>query len=110
MLSFFATVNLFTFAGDSLSRAYVYWANERNPLWYILLSLLGSLCCLSKIGILAPLGMFFVFFANGAVYGTSTRYIDSKVAARFNLVALSIWLFVGDIGSATSKGSVAFQY
>jgi len=102
---FFATVNLFTLAGDSMSRAYVYWADERNPLWYILLSLLGGLCCLSKIGILAPLGMFFVFFANGAVYGTSTRYIDSKVAARFNLVALSIWLFVGDIGSVTGSNS-----
>ena len=52
--------------------------------------------------------MFCVFFANGAIYGTSTRYIDNAVDKRYNLIALSIWLFIGDLGSVT--GSNTYEY
>ena len=105
---FFAITNCLTFAGDTVSRKYAYWAKPRSPLLYLLLSIIGAAACLSKIAILAPLGMFCVFFANGAIYGTSTRYIDNAVDKRYNLIALSIWLFIGDLGSVT--GSNTYEY
>lgn len=44
---------------------------------------------------LAPVGIFCIFFANGAIYGTSTRFIDSHLDGKYSLVAMSVWLFVG---------------
>ena len=132
---FFAITNCLTFTGDTISRKFAYWAKPRPPFFYLLLSALGAAACLSKIAIIAPLGMFCVFFANGAIYGTSTRYIDNAVDKRYNLIgtymnsipflfpsltfffylfsrlcdeALSIWLFMGDLGSVT--GSNTYEY
>jgi hypothetical protein len=102
---FFAINNSFTFCGDTISRKFAYWAKPRHPLQYIILSITGALLCISKIAILAPIGMFLIFFANGAVYGTSTRFIDNNVDKRYNLIALSVWLFMGDIGSVTGSNT-----
>ena len=41
-----------------------------RPHWYISLSAVGAVTCLAKIPLIAPLGIFLIFFANGAVYGT----------------------------------------
>ena len=70
---------------------------------------LGTACVLSKIPLLAPVGTFFVMFANGSIYATSTRYIDSHVDKAFNVSALSVWLFVGDIGSVTGSFIAPFM-
>jgi MFS family permease len=100
---FFTVFNAFTFAGDSISRRVVYRWRPRNPLWYLILSGMGAALCLSRFPIVAPVGIFLVFFANGAIYGTSTRYIDSHIDPKFNLIALSAWLFLGDLGSVTGS-------
>jgi hypothetical protein len=100
---FFTVFNAFTFAGDSISRRVVYRWRPRNPLWFLVLSGTGAALCLSRFPVVAPIGIFLVFFANGAIYGTSTRYIDSHIDPKYNLIALSAWLFLGDLGSVTGS-------
>ena len=100
---FFTIFNAFTFAGDSISRRVVYKFRPQNPLWFLIFSAAGAAMCLSRFPIIAPIGIFCVFFANGAIYGTSTRYIDSHIDKKFNLIALSAWLFLGDLGSVTGS-------
>lgn len=101
---FFTIFNMLTFAGDSLSRRFVYHlAKSRNPLWYLAFSVVGTALCLCYLPIVAPLGIFCIFFANGAIYGTSTKFIDENVDKSFNLIALSVWLFLGDLGSVTGS-------
>ena len=41
----------------------------------------------------------------GSVYALSTRHIDAKVPHAYNLISLSVWLFVGDIGSITGSNT-----
>jgi len=54
---------------------------------------------LSKTALIAPIGMFFVMLGNGLIYAHTTKHIDNAVEDSFNLIALSVWLFVGDAGS-----------
>ena len=106
---FFAVYNTCIFLGDSISRQLVYKAPRlEDPLWYLWFSLAGALLGLAKIPILVPVGLFLVFFANGSIYATSTKYIDTHVDRAVNLTALSVWLFIGDFGSVL--GSNTWQY
>lgn len=69
----------------------------------ISVSVVGAFCrttCCRRI--------FLIFFANGAIYATTTRHIDQHIGKEFNLIALSIWLFVGDWGSVL--GSNTWMY
>ena len=100
---FFAVYNLSTFLGDTISRKIVYRIKPRNPLFFLIFSAVGAAMCLCRIPILAPLGAFLIFFGNGAVYGSTTRLIDSTVDPKYNLIALSVWLFLGDIGSVSGS-------
>jgi hypothetical protein len=70
---------------------------------FIVLFCQPTAMCLARFPIIAPLGIFCIFFANGAIYGTSTRYIDTHISKEYNLIALSIWLFLGDLGSVTGS-------
>jgi hypothetical protein len=49
-----------------------------------------------------------VAFANGAIYAQSARHIDQVVDDEFNLIALSFWLFVGDIGSVIGSNVLLY--
>eukprot|EP01006_Ploeotia_vitrea_P004865 TRINITY_DN115622_c0_g1_i1.p1 TRINITY_DN115622_c0_g1~~TRINITY_DN115622_c0_g1_i1.p1 ORF type:complete len:455 (+),score=213.68 TRINITY_DN115622_c0_g1_i1:206-1570(+) len=104
---FFVVYNMFTLAGDSLSRKFAYWAEPRHPFVYLILTVVGAAICLSKYAIVAPIGIFLVFFTNGAIYATSTRHIDMHVPKQYNLIALSFWLFIGDFGSVTGSNVIA---
>lgn len=57
-------------------------------------------------------GLFLIFFANGCIYGTTTKHMDETFKdtemQQYRLIALSVWLFVGDIGSVT--GANTWQY
>eukprot|EP00744_Colponema_vietnamica_P009215 GILI01013126.1.p1 GENE.GILI01013126.1~~GILI01013126.1.p1 ORF type:complete len:469 (+),score=49.80 GILI01013126.1:26-1432(+) len=89
----------FSFLGDFTSRRIAYAGKERNPFIYLILSAVGVGVVLSKTALVAPLGMFLIMFANGSIYAQTTKYIDMHVPKRYNLIALSVWLFIGDIGS-----------
>lgn len=104
--AFFAVYNSLIYVGDSASRQMVYRAATlRHPAWYLLASALGGALCLAKLPLVAPLGISLVFFANGAIYATSTKHIDTSVGRVFNLTALSIWLFIGDVGSVVGSNT-----
>eukprot|EP00906_Rhabdomonas_costata_P013604 RCo019518 len=100
---YFVGYNLFSLLGDSLGRKLAYVIHPRNPLIYLLLSVAGALLYTLEMGIAAPVANFLVFLANGLIYGTSTKHIDMALEGRHNLVALSVWLFVGDMGSLTGS-------
>ena len=51
---------------------------------------LGAALCVTKLGIIVPLGGFFIMLANGTVYASASKAIDTSVDKRFNLVALSM--------------------
>lgn len=92
--------NLGSMLGDGSGRKLAYWTPKHiRPYLFLLLTGIGAGCILSKVTFLAPIGMMFVMHANGEVYAHTTKYVDDKVPRRYNLIALSFWLFVGDAGS-----------
>jgi hypothetical protein len=95
--------NFCAFLGDFSARKIAYMDKSRNPFFYLVLMLCGAALVLSKTALVAPIGMFFVMFCNGSIYAQSTRHVDNEVDDRFNLIGLSIWLFVGDIGSVAGS-------
>jgi hypothetical protein len=105
--AFQALFNLCSFLGDFTSRRLAYRDKPRNPLFFLVLSVCGAIMVLSKTALVAPIGIFLVMFANGSVYAHSTRFIDNAVDDRYNLAALSMWLFVGDIGSVVGSNLVS---
>jgi len=90
---------IFSFLGDFTSRRIAYRDHLRNPIFFLVLSVIGAGMILSKTALIAPLGMFCVMFANGSIYAQTTKYVDIHVEKHYNLMALSVWLFIGDVGS-----------
>ena len=105
---FFAIHNCFSLVGDSLSRKVMYLIEPRHPWLYLVACLAGAALCLLKVAFVAPLGIFLVFFANGSIYATTTRHIDTNVDKQYNLIALSVWLFIGDIGSVAGSNTLPY--
>jgi hypothetical protein len=91
--------NLCAFLGDFSGRKIAYHDKYRNPLFLLNFSIIGGACVLSKVAVIAPVGIFCVMFANGLIYAHTTKHIDNAVDDTYNLIALSVWLFVGDVGS-----------
>lgn len=104
--AFLAVTNLCTSLGDIISRKIAYWMRPINPLWFLLLTFGGAACCLSKVAMLAWPGIFMVFFANGSIYANTTRHVDAWVRKDQTLIALSAWLFLGDVGSTVGSNLV----
>jgi hypothetical protein len=105
--AFQAVYNLCSFLGDFLSRRIAYRDKSRNPLIFVILAIAGSAMVLSKTALCAPIGIFCIMFCNGSIYAQSTRFIDNAVDDGYNLVALSMWLFIGDIGSVIGSNLVS---
>lgn len=49
-----------------------------------------------------------VLWANGSIYATTTRHVDNNVMKGHNLVALSTWLFMGDVGSTVGSNLLIY--
>lgn len=104
--AFICIYNCCTAFGDIVSRRIAYYIKPIHPLWFVSLSAVGAVLCLSKIAILAFPGIMLVFAGNGFIYGSTTRRIDTYVLDKHHLVAMSFWLFVGDCGSFTGSNFV----
>jgi hypothetical protein len=106
---YFVIYNTFSMLGDASGRKLAYLLSGRAakianiPFVFWILTFLGMGFCLSKIGLLGPFGIFCIMHGNGLIYATTTRHIDEHVHPQYNLIALSLWLFVGDIGSFTAR-------
>jgi len=101
--AFQAIYNFCGFSGDFLSRRFAYSPKYilkgRSPFIPLILTAIGVAFGVTKIAFLGWIGMFFVMFANGSIYGITTKHVDTTIPRQYNLVALSVWLFVGDMGS-----------
>jgi len=102
---FFAIVSLHTFLGDTISRKVAYYFELRHPMLYLLFTILGAVFASLRMPIFLWPGLFAIFFANGAIYATTTRFVDQQVHKDFNLIALSFWLFIGDVGSVLGSNT-----
>ena len=100
-----------TFSLQGRKVAYYYPSKDggRMCLGYIAVAVFGAILCLLKMPILLWPGLFLIFYANGSIYATTTKHIDDHVPDEFNLIALSVWLFVGDIGSVTGSNTWEFM-
>eukprot|EP00937_MAST-01D_sp_MAST-1D-sp2_P003739 g3739.t1 len=121
---FMAIFNLFFSLGDTSSRMLVYpgarwraftcssggggakcdrllWTVPQLPpmIFPLLFSCVGFGMVMSRRAPLVPLAGFFIAFGNGGLYGQSVAFIEGAVRPCFELVALSTWLFIGDVGS-----------
>ncbi len=110
---YFAVFNMHTFLGDTISRKVAYYFPPAPVLSYVSIIIVGSILSLLKMPILLWPGLFLIFFANGSIYATTTKHMDNTFKegtelAQYHLIALSVWLFVGDIGSVT--GSNTWEY
>jgi len=95
------------FVGDMSSRKIFYNAKYVFPPTFLLLSVLSAICLISNVAEITIFAGFLAAFANGSMYAQASRRIDLVVPKRQHLIALSIWLFVGDIGSVV--GSLLMQ-
>lgn len=101
--------NVCGFLGDFSARTIAYspprwWPTEfitpqGSTLRCLCFTVVGLTLCLSKVAIMAPLGMLLIMFGNGLMYATTTRRIDTVVPWKYNIIAVSVWLFTGDCGS-----------
>eukprot|EP00949_MAST-11_sp_MAST-11-sp1_P002543 g2543.t1 len=110
---FFSIYNLFTFAGETISRKWAYIDRERrSPFLFLIFSGLGALLNILGgslgLGVLCPVAGLMVFLANGSIYNRTCKEIDHNVGKQFNLLALSTWLLIGDVGSVTGSNLIPF--
>ena len=75
---FFAVFNMHTFLGDTISRKVAYYFEPRNPMIYLVFTILGALLASARIPVLLWPGLFSIFFANGAIYATTTGLSISR--------------------------------
>jgi len=61
-----------------------------------------------KVPMLAFLSNFLIMVGDGLIYGLVARCIDEIVPKQYNLIAISYWLFVGDLGSVTGSNLVSY--
>lgn len=109
---FFCLLNLNQFIGDICGRKIIYYFKvNKNPCYFLILSFIGIIGCMSKIPLIALLSTLFITFANGSIYSSSTYFIDNHLTTgnrQYLLTSLSIWLFIGDLGSIL--GSNVWQF
>jgi len=106
--SFFAIFNLCMAVGGLSGRWVSYYLRPRHPISYIVINAAGVALVLSRVPLVVPLGGFCVSLGDGLIYGAMSRHVDTAVPKQFNLIAISFWLFVGDIGSVTGSNMMSF--
>ena len=101
-------IDLFFFLGDFFGRRIFYKIRVLPAPIFLIFSVVGAACGLCKIPLITLLCAFFVAFANGSLYAQTCKHIDDKVDKQFNLISLSFWLFIGDIGSVLSSNLIQY--
>jgi len=102
---YFAVLGIFVLLGDTLSRRVSASLTLSTYSSNVLLLTLAVLCSVAGFyleslarAFLAWVGIFFAFWGNGMVYGASAKFIDQQLPKQYNLVAYSVWCFMGDLG------------
>lgn len=89
---------------DLVSRKVLYPGNmcrlpKLHPLFFLIFSGSGFALVMSRMPVLAPLGGFLIAWGNGSLYAQTSFHVDDVIDRKYNLTALSVWLFLGDLGS-----------
>lgn len=106
--TFFAFYNTANMLGGLCGRWLSYRLQQRHPAAYVCFSLLGALLLVLREPVLAPAGAFLVMLGDGLIYGTISRHVDSVIPQDFNLIAISYWLFIGDVGSLIGSSLISY--
>lgn len=106
--TFFAFYNTANMLGGLCGRWLSYRLQQRHPAAYVCFSLLGALLLVLREPVLAPAGAFLVMLGDGLIYGTISRHVDSVIPQEFNLIAISYWLFIGDVGSLIGSSLISY--
>jgi hypothetical protein len=105
--AFRSVFNCCSMLGDATGRKLAYATHRHcHPTYFLIFTVIGVALVLSKTAIVAPLGMLCIMFANGSIYAHTTKYVDDIVQHQYNLISLSAWLFVGDVGSFSGSNVV----
>eukprot|EP01091_Cochliopodium_minus_P018747 TRINITY_DN7681_c0_g1_i1.p1 TRINITY_DN7681_c0_g1~~TRINITY_DN7681_c0_g1_i1.p1 ORF type:complete len:414 (+),score=79.81 TRINITY_DN7681_c0_g1_i1:37-1278(+) len=96
---FFVLYDACFFVGDFSSRRIWYPVRPIFPFLFLIFSACGIVMGLSNVAEFVPFCAFLIAFANGSIYAQTVKVIDSKVPREYNLISLSFWLFIGDVGS-----------
>jgi len=95
------------FVGDTSSRKIFYNRKYIFPITFLVFCLVSGALFVSAVTELVLFAGLFAAFANGSIYAQASRMIDTTVPKKNHLIALSFWLFIGDIGSVI--GSLQMQ-
>jgi len=107
--SFFAVFNIITMLGSLLGRIASYRIQEAHPIRFLPLSMAGVFLVFLKQPLLVPLSGFLIMVADGLIYGGIIRHIDASVPSKYNLVAISYWCLMGDIGGVLGTNAITFM-
>ena len=106
---FFALFSSFGFVADVVSRRRIYATKPKfHPIRYLVLTSMGILLIIARTPLVAPMGTFLVFFANGSIYAQSCRWLDLELEASVSVMANSVFFFLGDCGSVL--GAILIPY
>lgn len=106
---FLATFSSFGFVADVLSRKRIYAKKpEHHPVRFLALTAAGVGVILLQNPLIAPLGTFLVFYANGSIYAQSCRWMDRVLDAKVLVMANSVFFFLGDCGSVIGAVLIPF--
>jgi len=103
---FFAAFNTFGLWGGLTGRYLSYRLCLRHPLIYCGFSVAGISLILQWEPLLAPVGIFLVTLGDGLIYGSISRRVDERVPKQFNLIAITVWLLFGDLGSILGQNLI----
>eukprot|EP00792_Barthelona_sp_PAP020_P009603 TRINITY_DN3310_c0_g2_i2.p1 TRINITY_DN3310_c0_g2~~TRINITY_DN3310_c0_g2_i2.p1 ORF type:complete len:419 (+),score=78.35 TRINITY_DN3310_c0_g2_i2:37-1257(+) len=104
--AFVAIYNILFFLGDFCSRRVFFDLGRHSPFIHLIISAFGIICGLSQFGAITLFCAFAVAWANGTIYCQSTREIDEKVHSKYNLIATSMFFFIGDCGSVVGSNLI----
>ncbi|CAJ1424755.1 unnamed protein product [Effrenium voratum] len=108
--TFFAFYNTANMLGGLCGRWLSYRLPQRHPAVYVGFNALGAGLLLLRRPVLAPAGAFLVMLGDGLIYGTISRHVDTAIPQEFNLIAISYWLFVGDLGSLLGSSLISYLH
>lgn len=110
---YLVVLNIFLLVGDMLSRRLAYCfrlttlcSNLVAISFAILASVVGFGLALKGIAALTWFSTFLAFAGAGFNYGVTSKYIDSLIPKEHNLVAYSLWMFVGYGGAIAGTALV----
>jgi hypothetical protein len=116
---FFAVYNAHMVVGGIAGRYIGYHVRRTiHPAWFVPLLLAGAaLNVLTMPGylfgsvgapLLAPCAAILIYLGDGLIYSTICRSIDESVPKIYNLAAVSVWLFIGDLGSVIGSNLIPY--